>query len=244
MPAKNNNVSNYVISNIAIKGNLISWDNHMICIPAISQVWSGPRLREPFPVKIFLILLFITLSGQYIPGIMIMCLILALSTALWLYNSRKDAGVRWIHIRLYSGEIISFTSDSEETLSHFYDALKESVARTSETQILFDETGEIMEQEEEEETQEVMAPMVNLQSKRSSNPLVNELQKLYLNYSKKEDADREILLLINNTAELVESGNRDGMKAAFKKFVVLGLINDCNELGLGMLLQEIKSSLY
>ena len=43
---------------------------------------------------------------------------------------------------------------------------------------------------------------------------------------------------------MTESGERSSLTAAYKKFVTLGLISDCNELGLDKIIQEIKASIY
>ena len=53
-----------------------------------------------------------------------------------------------------------------------------------------------------------------------------------------------MLSLINEAASLIEKNDRVGLKSVFEKFISLGLINDCNELGLDSLLQEIRATIY
>ena len=74
--------------------------------------------------------------------------------------------------------------------------------------------------------------------------MTQELQVLYENYTKKEDTDNEILAFLEELIGLTESGERSSLTAAYKKFVTLGLISDCNELGLDKIIQEIKASIY
>ena len=42
----------------------------------------------------------------------------------------------------------------------------------------------------------------------------------------------------------VIGGGPSGLTAAYKKFVTMGLISECNELGLDKIIQEIKASIY
>lgn len=244
MSVKKNNVNQNIISNISINGNLISWEKNSVSISGISRIWIGNLPEEPFPVKTFLILLFITLSGQHYIAIMAMAAILALGSAMWLQAHRQDKTPENVNIQLISGDIFSFTSDNEDSRIQFYSSIKEAAESSNISEINFDSDGTIVKIAEEEP--KAKAPgIMEISGRFSKNEkLVGELQKLYQSYTKKTDADSEILLLINDTARLLETDDRAGLKAFYQKFVTLGMIGDCNELGLDSLLQEIKSNLY
>ena len=112
-------------------------------------------------------------------------------------------------------------------------------------EILFDEKGKAVKSSEEDTAKDPTPAKVKTVSRNAvSGPLAQELQGLYENYSKKEDADSEILAFIDEMIGLTESGDRSGLTAAYKKFVTMGLISECNELGLDKIIQEIKASIY
>lgn len=236
--------ANYVISNIDIKGNLISWENHSIYTLGISQIWIGPRPPEPFPVKLLLVLLFIALSSQTILSFIIIPVMLAASLAWRLYLHYFDNKTREVNIELCSGEVITFTANSQDSQIQFYNSLKDALGCANAYEIKFSSEGEVIKESEDKTEKNIPYVMEISENIASNQPLAGELQKLYLNYTKKSDADSKILLLINDAGRLLESGDREGLKDVFKNFVILGLISDCNELGLDSLLLEIKNSLY
>lgn len=241
---KINKTYKYNISDIKLKGNLLSWENHTVRSSAISHVWSSRTPAEPFPARIFLVLLFIALSSPHTVLLITMTASLAAGAAIWIYLHRPLKTAEQINIRLISGEIISFLTESNDTAEQFYEALKNLADKHVVPEIIFDKDGKLEEKKNTEAVQATPAIM-EITSKNASNQrLVDELKKLYLSYEKKTDADSEILLLINDTAHLIDTGNREALKTSFKNFVTLGLVGDCNELGLDTLIQEIKANLY
>lgn len=71
-----------------------------------------------------------------------------------------------------------------------------------------------------------------------------ELQVLYTNYSQRTDANDENLLLIGQTARQIKNNDGAGIRESYEKFITQGLINDCNELGLSLLIEQIKVCIF
>lgn len=243
MSVKKYQDNNYKISNISIKDNLLSWEMHSVPVSGITQIWAGIKPAAPFPFKLFLILLFIALSAQTVAGHIAMLILFAFSAALWLYYHRPDKNMNQLNIKLLSGDVITFTSSDEESLDSFYRALQEFLSRRG-SSIEFDADGKKIETVEIEPVKESSGIMGMDKKSTSNNPLVNDLRKLYLGYSKKSDTNSEILHLIDNTARLIETDDKEGLKSTLREFISQGLIGECNELGLDSLIQEIKNNIY
>lgn len=239
---RNKQENQYKISNVQIKNGLLSWENHAVWSPGISQVWLGDLPVKPFPAKLFLILLCISLAGTHAVS---MFIALAAAAVLWLLYQRSGKAEKQVHIKLMNGDIISFSGQDGESIAGFYEAVKSLAEGGSASEILFDENGKAVKNSEED-TAGKPAPDIVKAGKRSTagGPLAQELQVLYENYTKKTDVDSEILAFLNDMADLIESGDRIRLTAAYKKFVTLGLIGDCNELGLDKIIREIKASIY
>ena len=172
-----------------------------------------------------------------------MLILLAFSAALWLYYHRPDKNMNQVNIKLLSGDVITFTSSNEESLDSFYKALQEFLSRRG-SSIEFDADGKKIETVEIEPVKESSGIMGMDKKSTSNNPLVNDLRKLYLGYSKKSDTNSEILHLIDNAARLIETDDKEGLKSTLREFISQGLIGECNELGLDSLIQEIKNNIY
>lgn len=237
-----NQETQYKISNIQIKDGLISWENHMVRSSGISQVWLGELTVKPFPAELFLILLFIALAGTHV---VCMLIALAASAAVWLLYHRTGSAEKMVHMKLLDGDIISFSAHDEDSAAGFYEAVKSLTEDGTAAEILFDENGKAVKSSEEDTAKDTTPAKVKTVSRNAvRGPLAQELQVLYENYSKKEDADSEILAFIDEMIGLTESGDRSSLTAAYKKFVTMGLISECNELGLDKIIQEIKASIY
>ena len=111
-------------------------------------------------------------------------------------------------------------------------------------EIVFENGGEIINQTKQEEPEKASSVLELNVSGGLNGQIVQELKRLYGSYTKKTDTNSEVLLLINEAASLMEKNDRVGLKSVFEKFITLGLINDCNELGLDSLLQEIRATIY
>lgn len=251
-----NKYNKYKVTQIDIKNNLITWENHVLPLSGISRIWTGDLPQMPFPSGAALILLFIALSGSGIENILIMLSILAVAAAAWLLCHRSGNTERWVNMELYSGEIYSLSTGSDDFIDQFYDALKESSWGTNPPgpEINFNTDGKIVSEVKEEpekeepikeETVQKSPGIMEISGQGTKNSqLVSELQKLYQSYIKKTDGNSEILSLINDMARLIESNDQEGLKASFKNFVLAGLIDDCNDLGLNSLITEIRNSVY
>lgn len=249
--AVQNKFYKYKVTEVDIKNNLIIWENHTLPLSGISRIWVGGLPQMPFPSGVALILLFLGLSGPGVENALIMLSILAVGTAAWLLHNRSGNTERWVNLELYSGEIYSLSTGSNDFIDQFYDTIKEILWELNPPgrEINFNTDGKIVSAVKEEpvnvepvkETPGIME--IRGQGAKNSQ-LVSELQKLYLSYIKKTDTNSEILDLINDSARLIEANDQEGLKASFKKFVMAGLINDCNDLGLDSLISEIRNSVY
>ena len=150
-----------------------------------------------------------------------------------------------VHMKLLDGDVISFSTHDEDSIAGFYEAVKGLTEDGTALEILFDENGKAVKSSEEDAAKDTtQAKVKTVNRSAASGPLTQELQVLYENYTKKEDTDNEILAFLEELIGLTESGERSSLTAAYKKFVTLGLISDCNELGLDKIIQEIKASIY
>ena len=52
------------------------------------------------------------------------------------------------------------------------------------------------------------------------------------------------VLNLMQTARLIETDDKEGLKSTLREFISQGLIGECNELGLDSLIQEIKNNIY
>lgn len=237
-------ISTYQISNISIKENQLSWENHTVWSSGISQVWMGDFPTEPFPAETILLFLFITLSSTHIICIITMLILSAIGIAAWRYYHCPDQTAGWVNIKLHTGDILSFTASNNDTLSHFYNAVNSLADSSNEEEFIFDADGNLPEKPAEEEPEEKHNLMEIDSNGLPDSSLINELQRLYLNYSEKTDSDSEVLQFLNTIFQLIKTGNREELKEAYGNFVTLGLIGNCNELGLNTLIQEIKANIY
>lgn len=243
MPAERNKENKHTISDIKI-GKLIQWEEHCILTSHISQIWIGSLPGEVFPVKTFTLLLFIALSAGHIFSLIAMLALSAFGATLWFYRHRQKDAKKQVHVKLHTGDVFSFSAKNEEALEDFYDAIKKTAEGSFVSEIIFDTEGRIEKKPEAEvppETDGILK--INGENTRNDK-LIDELKQLYKGYEEKTETNGEIIQLINGTASFMASDDRDGLKKCFQKFVTLGLIDDCNELGLDSLIQEIKSSVY
>lgn len=149
-----------------------------------------------------------------------------------------------VHVMLRSGSLLSFAADDATLAMQFYDVVKQLVEGSMNTESRFDAEG-ILETHSEEKAEEPISTTENLPAiSAPQNPLVEELQKLHQCYVSKIDLNREIMQLINDTVMDIKAGDLAKIKASYEKLVTLGVIQDCNELGLHSLIQEIKSHIY
>lgn len=230
-------------STMIIEENTIKWEDHMIRSADITRVWQGASPDCRFPVRLFVLLFFIALSGGGWEGIVIKLLALALYLGAWGRRYWKEKDVRGIHLESSSGIIYSFISDREEFITQAYGLIRDQIARNSSSaklEISFSGDGKIIDNSPKETDK----PTLNILSDGVNSKIVRELQSLLENYGKKSKSDAEILDLIENTIQSVVADDKAELKKSFSKFIMTGLINDCNELGLNSLIDTIKANVY
>lgn len=63
-------------------------------------------------------------------------------------------------------------------------------------------------------------------------------------YKKKENPEPIILQLLDEIARCYDGENSRDLQDLYQSFIQLSLINDCNELGLNLLINEVKTRIY
>lgn len=229
-------------SDITIEGNAIRWEKQLLRADAIVRIWQGNCTCSKFPVKFAILLLFIALSGST-GQIIIRLLALLLLLAVWEYQQRKQMKYRGIHLESSTGRVYSFISNSEPFTEQAYERILELFAEGtpfSKLEIDFSGDGKIIEHSEEARENQAM----NILSNGINGQIIKELQSLLNDYRKKKEANAEILNLLENTIQAAAKDNKEELKKFFGKFITMGLIEDCNQLGLNSLISEIKAYIY
>ena len=244
-------IKEYNVSRMSIEKNVISWEGHAVRLPGVVRIWVGDSPRRTFPISMVLILLMIALSGPGIVNKAVMLAVLGIYMGIHLRSGKKTdmqtGGKDHVYLELCSGMVCSFESGSESFAMEFYEVLKhhmEGDAGMAHCEIVFENGGEIINQTKQEEPEKASSVLELNVSGGLNGQIVQELKRLYGSYTKKTDTNSEVLLLINEAASLMEKNDRVGLKSVFEKFITLGLINDCNELGSDSLLQEIRATIY
>lgn len=251
MTVKMKQKSLFHISDIQITNLAISWENYTLRVPAITRIWVGNMPTRLVPAEILLILLFITLSSPRPVPFFAMAVFLTVITAMQFHPARPAKDELLVNIELDSGKSLSFLAYEEASAKQFYDTLKLAMNGAIESKITFDSNGAIETVSEEPvvytpvPAPEPTSSLTDISEKElQQTPLLGELQALYQSITKKTDANSELLNLIDITGQHAKTGNQEGLRQVFEQFVTLGLIGNCNELGLECLIREIKQSLY
>lgn len=237
------------ISRMQIEKGVISWDDHGIRIPEIVRTWVGDIPKKSFPLNMILILLMIALSSPSMLNLAVMLAILtayALAHIVYWKSDIKNRGTKHVNLELSSGKIYSFATESEGFAGELHETLRNLLAVGStglRREILFEDGGKIIDQPE---APRLIEPITSATVRGSApdSPIMRELQKLHELYTAKVAVDNEIVALIDEAKTVTAENDRNGLKVVFSQFVTSGLINDCNELSLDSLLQEIKSVIY
>ncbi|WP_313257643.1 hypothetical protein [Lacrimispora sp.] len=234
-------------STITIEENTIRWENHMIKTANISHIWMGNCSDKPFPFHFVLILLLIALSGTSPASIIGILLALILYPAAWFYWNRKRESSIGINFEISSGKIYSFVCNNKEFTLQAYDLISNLLSKrntTSSLQISFLGDGKIIDNSEAEKEPSSSIQVVNVMASGINEPIIRELQKLSLHYTKNSEINNEILSLIEKTIQSINMNDKIEAKKFYSSFITMGLINDCNELGLNALINEIKANIY
>ncbi len=234
-------------STMVIEGSTIRWEDHMIQTSNISQVWIGNCLKEQFPVHLVLILFFISLSGISPVKTIVMLLALALCILAWAYCYWNQKNTKDINFEICSGKVYSFVSNNDEFIGQVYDIIRELIVERNinlNFNINFHGDGKIIDNTITETEKTDDKQILNIQSIMSNNPIVMELEKLLIKYYQKKDLNKENIELITQIIQLIDVNDNEGIKKSFSKFIMMGLIKDCNELGLIALINAIRNSVY
>ena len=232
-------------STITIEENTLRWENHMIKTANISHIWMGSCSDKTFPYHFVLILLLIALSGSSPASIIGILLALILYPIAWFYWHRKQESSIGINFEISSGVIYSFVCKNEEFTLQAYDLISNLISKNnmaSRLQISFLGDGKIIENTEIEK--ESSSSIQNVMASGINEPIIRELQKLTLYYTKNSEINNEILSLIEKTIQSVNMNDKIEAKKFYSSFITMGLIKDCNELGLNALINEIRANIY
>lgn len=230
-------------STINIEGKTIKWEDHMIKFTDITRIWQGSCPDCQFPVEFSVLLFFIALSGSGWVGTTIKLLALILYLGAWGYWYWKQKDIKGIHLESSSGKIYSFISNNETFTGQAYNLIRDLIDKnnpSSKAEINFSGEGNIVDSAAEKEEEKTL----NILSDGINNKIIRELQSLLENYGKKSKTNADILDLIENTIQSVVTDDKAELKRSFSRFVMTGLINDCNELGLNSLIDAIKANVY
>ncbi len=242
---KNQTNLRFINSTITIEENTLRWENHMIKTANISHIWMGSCSDKTFPYHFVLILLLIALSGSSLASIIGILLALILYPIAWFYWHRKQESSIGINFEISSGVIYSFVCNNEEFTLQAYDLISKLISKRntdSRLQISFLGDGKIIDNTETEK--ESSSSIQNVMASGINEPIIRELQKLTLYYTKNSEINNEILSLIEKTIQSVNMNDKIEAKKFYSSFITMGLINDCNELGLNTLINEIKANIY
>lgn len=177
------------------------------------------------------------------------CLLSAVSQ-LWigrpydgLWGLVKDTDQEGLNVELNSGYVYSFISASRGFLAQAYELLCRTIQEggskgkhTMDFERLEVQVYEEPVEEEEEVIPEPMPPRVN--------PLSLELAVLREHCEKKEHTGTAVLQLLDDIEDCSSGSCKKDVQELYKMFVQLALINDCNELGLNLLINDVKSHVY
>lgn len=239
---------------VTLEGNLIRCENNSIQISNVSQIWSGRLPKVRIPVNLVVVLLFMAFIGYYFINSTFI-VIAALGSVFFLVcNYWIQVEYHGLNLELCSGEIYSFVSKNTVFVNRVYHLINEIIAKNNDLSIYnisFKGNGEIKINPEKltaEELTEKNSPednrdipnMLNLD--RNTEQLYMEINELYIDYRKRDDIDAEILSLIGQTAQQIGTGDKKSLKESYSKFITSGLINNCNELALNFLIEEIKKN--
>ena len=244
----NNIVENATID---IDGGTMKWDNHMVQLSYTAHLWKGTLTEEKLPVLYVLLGIFISLASYRLICTILMVTVLVIGTSAWMVWFHNVKNRKGVHLGLISGEIYSFYSENSLFNSKIYELLIRLIAENDDTTIYHIELsgeGKIMEElkvKETVEAEEIAEPPHKLSiPHENKGPLVTELNQLLSNCEHKNEMNEENIKLIENTIQVAEVNDREKMKKSFEQFIISGLINDCNDLGLDTLINEIKSCVY
>lgn len=236
---------------ILIQHNIVKFDDCMFPLSSITQIWLG-RIPYLYPSYISaLFLLFISLTGIQIAAKIVMLSILLACLVFYAVHYYLNKDLRGVNIEINNKTIYSFVSENKEfseKVLNLIGQISGEAEHENNYAISFQGNGSIEKTSKEnlagEKQSDKSSPSEMSGIADSKNPLVIELSQLYSYYAGQNNADTDILQLIEDTARFSAAEDKENMKTFFKKFIVSGLMKECNELNLNALISEIMSSIY
>lgn len=176
------------------------------------------------------------------------CLLSAVSQ-LWIgkavgrrWGAAAETGAEGLNLELNSGSSLCFVSDSHDFLVQAYELLSEMIAGgESGKKYLMDFEKNLLEEPEDLAIPASAAPASETPGSRS---VRQEMQMLLERYRQKEEAEPGALALLEEIAACCDGENSSDLSELYKRFIQLSLIRDCNELGLNLLIDDIKTRIY
>lgn len=239
---------------VTVRDQTLQWDAFTVPLSGIARFWAGERPKEPQPSFFLLLLLFLTAVGVSFPGtVFSAAMALMILVIIGLCELKEtQCGV---NIELSSGTVCTFLSEQEAFAAQVCELIKARVSDHEESGtavIRFDGEGKIEREEKEEKKKKEeklkkqhRTEPAGIQSVTTRSGLAAaDLMRLYEHEKEKEDPDEPLLDLIEEILALTKENNRQEVRERFTKFIEMGLIHQCNELGLNALLEEIKICVY
>lgn len=178
------------------------------------------------------------------------CFLSAISQ-IWIGNPNegkwgfmKDSEQEGLNVELKSGTVHSFLSNEHDFLVQAYELLCGLAAiGISEGKNTIDFENNVIEiyeeAEEEEEPEILLTPVLT-----GNTLIIQELDNLSEHLKKKETVGTAVLQLLEDITGCYGGTCNKALADLYKIFIQLSLINDCNELGLNTLIEEVKSNIY
>lgn len=161
----------------------------------------------------------------------------------WLLSG--ECPERGLNIELNSGSLYSFLSENEDFLNETYRWICHylSAAATAEKWLIDFENSSILnisKTEKEDDLSESEAELLNYRD----GTVRGELKQLIAHCKFQKDLDEQILPLLLEIDKNTQNQIPEVQTELYRKMIGLSLIDLCNELGLNLLLSEIKSRVY
>lgn len=165
------------------------------------------------------------------------------------WRGSKGAEYEGLNVELYSGTVYSFLNSSQDFLLQAYEtlcSLLDEADRKGKNTLDFENNSITMAEETEAETEPEEAAEFRPEPAYSvNNPIKQELLVLLEHCKKKGTAGTAVLQLLEDIISCYDGGTGgQNLQEMYRLFVQLSLVNDCNELGLNGLIEEVKSKIY
>lgn len=233
---------------VTVKDQAIQWEAFTIPLSGIARFWPGERPKEPQPSFFLLLLILLTAVGASFPGTVFSAAMALIILVIIGLCELKDTKIG-VNIELSSGTVCTFVTEQEAFASEVCELIRARMSDREEPDtavIWFIGEGKIEKEEKEEKSKKPrrIEPASQQSVSAQSGLAAADLMKLYEHEKEKESSDEQLLDLIEEILPLIEGSNRQEAKEKFAKIIEMGLIHECNELGLNALLEEIKACVY